>query len=220
LKPTLYEALSDLTEVELSAELDGLLKRCTTLAELQAFVHLIAQADSFAAQRRRLTIRAIKDQSWPKFEHKPAVFTERESSTMSKLKPASASYPTAISKRVRTKDEERKILVYRIGQVVMACNFPASQLVNSSAAPERIHGRFGAGKRNGTLKAKVSAVNAMEKWMLVTYKKPFPTKAVELIDYLLDRAEEQCGPTVPRSITAAVSYGMPATEILSEKGRS
>ena len=84
-KPTLYETLSDLTEVELSAELVGLLGRSTTYAELQAFANLISRSDSYAAQRRRLTIRAIKEQSWPTFNHRPAVFTEREMYSMSRL---------------------------------------------------------------------------------------------------------------------------------------
>ena len=43
--------------------------------------------------------------------------------------------------------------------------------------------------------------------MQAVYAKHFPTRVVEITDYILDRADEPCGPSVPKSILAAVVFG-------------
>ena len=204
--PALFDAIEDLDRFALVVELETIIKRIATGAEQISFLRLVKDSGTFAAQRRRVTLRTLREGPHAREVPVAPIFSERELLSINKMKPAATVYPFATNRKQRTKDEERKILVHKIGEIVMRCGFPAATLVLSSAAPDRILGRFGAGKRLGTLKSKVRVFGLMEKWMTAVYSKPFPSEIVELTDYLLDRAEEPCGPSIPRSVSSTVSF--------------
>jgi hypothetical protein len=46
----------------------------------------------------------------------------------------------------------------------------------------------------------------MRDWMIVCFKKPFPDKPHELLDYILERGEEPCGPSIPQDILTMISF--------------
>ena len=204
--PTLFDAISFLDRFQLVEELEAIVRRVTSGEEQLQFLKLVEESKTFALQRRRVTVDALRQGLVLPVPALLPVYTGRELHAMGKMQPPTSAYPVASGKKTRTKDEERKLVVLKIGEIILRGNFPAASLVHSSAAPDRILGRFGAGKRLGTLKAKLRMYLSMEKWMTAVHNKSFPTELVELTDYLLDRASEPCGPTVPRSITAAVSF--------------
>ena len=60
--------------------------------------------------------------------------------------------------------------------------------------------------RTNTLKDKVRMYEKMKAWLEVTYGVSFVQTAVQAMDYLVDRAEEPCGCSVPASVVNMIDF--------------
>ena len=94
----------------------------------------------------------------------------------------------------------------KLGAILLECGFPAASMINQSLMPDRLAGRFAAGKRGSTLGQRIRVYTVMKQYMESSYLKCFPSRPIELIDYLLQRAAQPCGPSVPTSILTMVNF--------------
>ena len=204
--PQLFDTMSDLSPGELETELEGIIGRACTAREAICFQQLVSDSKGFAEQRRRITLAALRDPWLRETPQAQPVFTERELLLAKcSLKPASA-YPVSSGKVPITKEEVRNKLAMKISAILRECKFPAAELFMGSRAPERLVGRFGAGKRSSTLAQKIRAYENMKRWMTVCYSKCFPTRIIEAVDYVLDRGSEPCGPSIPGMIISTICF--------------
>lgn len=222
-KSFMYDALSDLQLQALGSELGEVLARTVTIHDVLGFKELINSSASFADKKRKRVNVCSLDlwQFGGKVEKK--LLTERERLSVKlniKAKTPGHSFPTATAKPIESKEDKRRRYAHRIGMVLIECEFPAAGLISSSLAPERLMNRFAGGKRVGTLQGKLSGFEAMKIWMQQNYGKVFPSREIELIDYVLDKASEPCGPSVPGTILSTVGFfetigGRPASDRVS-----
>jgi hypothetical protein len=94
-------------------------------------------------------------------------------------------------------------------------------MIAGSAAPERLLARFAGGKRTSTLQGRVSAYKTLKGWLQINHSKSFPTREIEVIDYILDRAAEPCGPSIPGTVLGMLTFletagGKPAGSRISD----
>ena len=207
-KPLYFDALSDLEDLELNEELQRLLGKPPSLAEQISFKKLVEASGKPAAQRRKVLLREISlgVGGASSCSSQTQVYTERELLGFGRLKAAALEYPSSTKRKVQTKEDERHNVIRRIGESMARCNFPIYQQLQTSTAPERVMQRLGAGKRLRTLKEKLRVVLLLERWVQAVFGKSFPSTSMELTDYMLDRAEEPCGPSIPRSVLSAVAF--------------
>ena len=202
-----YDSLSDLGGLDLLDEFETLVNRSAVAGEMRIFKQLVDDSHRFAGFKRRLLMQAFVNPSLRgTVSSHTAVFSQRELLRADKIHLAASSYPSASNRKLESKEEKRKSIVARIGRILVTCNFPSAAIISSSSDPDRMIGKFGAGKRLTTLCSKVSAFGRLHSWMVVTFQKPFPTQAVELMDFLLDLSEHPCGPSVPASTVSMVSF--------------
>lgn len=206
---SLFDASSDLNMLELAKELDIVLQRDSTQAEIFAYRNLIVHAASGAALKRRCIRAALADPSLREKPLKQSVWTKRDE-LLSRIAPGSTirelTFPTATTKPRETKDDQRKRLVVKFCSVLQECEMPIMHSLALSIAPERILLRMGAGKRSSTLKQKLQMFGQLKGYMQATIGKVFPSQPWELMDYLCERAEEPCGASVPQGILSMVSF--------------
>ena len=205
----MFDASSDLLILELARELEGILQRNATEAEIFAFRNLVVHSAKGATFKRRC-IRAALDN--PALREKPEalqIWTKRDE-LLARIAPGSRlaeiRFPTASTRERESRDDQRKRLVAKFCAVLQECAMPIMQSISFSLAPERIMLRMGAGKRSSTLKQKLQAFAQMKEYMQATIGKVFPDHPWELQDYLCERAEEPCGATVPQSIMSMVNF--------------
>lgn len=208
-----WASLEDLTRVELDQELQLLLGRATTPAERESFEQMVVLSQPFAKDKRRKLCSALADPTQlverPPNVNFTEVFNEREmllSCVASRSGRAPSDFPVASTRKRESKEIQRNKLIAAIGAQLEECNMPVVQIFMGSAAPERLLGRLGAGKRLGTLKAKVREFRAIKTYMLAAHGCVFPSKPVQLLDYIMERGLEPCGPTVPSSILSCVNF--------------
>lgn len=209
LSPQILEVQGDLDAAGLRALLTEVLCRACTLNELTSFQMLVEQSAKYAATKRRKTILYLNNNELRPVEEKKPVFSERErleAGASKKLMRPPTSYPIASKKKQETKEELRKRLAIRIGVILRLLDFPAAKMMEGSLAPELLLGRFAAGRRSGTLRGKLSMYDQVSKYMSIVHGKAFPTKPVELLDYLMERAEEPCGVSIPGTIMGMISF--------------
>jgi len=130
------------------------------------------------------------------------------------------NYPVATKRPKTGKEAVRSKLVDKLCKIIVLCDVPAAQLIVGSVAPERLLQRFGAGRRISTLKQKIQIFGQLHRWSMASLGKNFPEKSVELVDFLLERADEPCGPSVPGSVLGMVAFleeigGRPEAERLA-----
>jgi hypothetical protein len=169
---------------------------------------MVEHAAPFAYTKRR---RTLVNLNHPELEVCPApveILTEREK-LLAKIPTAlqkGAHFPLAGKRTRNNREEARQKVVDCIAALILECNFPAAGIFAASHDPGRLFVRLGAGKRTATLKNKLNVFKKLKKYFLGTVGVPFPGSATQLMDYLLDRSEEPCGPTVPASILSTVRF--------------
>ena len=210
-KSTLIAGLSDVDEEELGDELEGILGRQVTGFERTCFEQLVFRAQSFANSKRQRQCAVLADPSQlvEAISHDEQVFTIREvllAHVTARSKAIPTAFPCASSKKAIPKDDQRKSLVLIIGKQLEACGMPIMQILAGSSAPERLLGRLGAGKRLGTLRQKVRVFRSMSLFMQAAHGKCFPSRPIELLDYVFERGLEPCGPSIPLSILSCVAF--------------
>ena len=203
-----FEALDDLGPAELIEAWTELLGTAPDADQYTEFSELVLAAGSHAMKKRRLVNQSL---SRPELREKQVVvevYTVREQllGRLSKKNLPPSEYPTSSTRKREDKDALRKKLADKIGDVILECSFPASQFVRESQAPERLLARFGAGRRVSTLQQRLRTFQKMRGWMMVSFGKPFPSRPAELLDYILDRGEEPCGPSVPQDILTMIAF--------------
>lgn len=201
-----FETISDLTDLERCKELDAVIGRTATFQEQEHFKSLVSTSLSFASHKRKMVIAAFNRPELRRNKILPMVYTEREMLVVSMQPKTQAAFPTSSRRKKQSKEEIRCKLALQIGKILVECQFPSAELVVGSRAPERLVGRFGGGKRSSTLAHKISSYNSMRSWMIASFGKCFPTLVIEAVDYVLERAEEPCGPTVPSDILATINF--------------
>ena len=136
------------------------------------------------------------------------VFSERELllASIPFSKNMKTEFPSASKKAPETKEAIRKRLATQLGQLIVIAGLPAAGLLTSSTAPDRLMGRFAAGRRASTLAQKINGFKSMQSYMEALFSKAFPTEAFELLDWICERAAEPCGPTVPGTILAMTAF--------------
>ena len=208
-RPFLFDANADLSLQELRPVLADLLNRSLTAGDVLGFKQLVDLSEKFARRMRR-QLDVVLNEPWtkPRVVTTP-VFTERErllSKLNAKARLPIAAFPTSSGKKLETKEDRRKRYAYKIGLIVVECNFPGAALLQSSVAPERLMSKFAGGKRLSTLQNKISTYEAMKLYMEPHFGKCFPSREIELLDYILDRSDEPCGPSVPASILQTTQF--------------
>ena len=207
-RPEVFDAISDLNVDELLDHLEEVLGRGVTGEEVNFFRQMVQEADRFANLKRRRTIsNLVHPEMLPPIPPKISFLTEREL-LLAKVpgSKAGTEFPVASSRKVRSKEAVRSKMVEEVTAAMIEAGLPTATLFATSTDPARLFVRLGAGKRVSTLKQKLSVYRKMKKYMLATHGIPFPTQLIQLMDYLMDRADEPCGVTVPGSILATVRF--------------
>jgi hypothetical protein len=221
--PWTIEAMSDLDAAETAAMLEGLLLRLPKLEELTGFYSILDVAKVYAERHRRLVVAAL-DKPELRSLRRPNESLEMRHSLMVRLEPrlllTPDNYPVATKRPKTGKEAVRSKLVDKLCKIIVLCDVPAAQLIVGSVAPERLLQRFGAGRRISTLKQKIQIFGQLHRWSMASLGKNFPEKSVELVDFLLERADEPCGPSVPGSVLGMVAFleeigGRPEAERLA-----
>ncbi|CAE8598861.1 unnamed protein product [Polarella glacialis] len=105
----------------------------------------------------------------------------------------------------------------------MGAGLPSAGIVAGSLQPEQMALKLAAGMRTSTLKGRLSEHRRMARWLLPVFGHSFPMEPVELLDYLLERSSEPCGPSVPSSVLSMVAFfervgGVPSASRVSGHG--
>jgi hypothetical protein len=206
---THFDALSDLDDLELHRELDELCNIRADPVDLLEFKALVLRSASFACIKRRRIIAACSNPGFRQVATKLIpVFTERETLLMSRctLDQNGIKQPVASGRQRESKENLRKRLVIVIGQILEECAMPIISLMLSSAAPERLLEKLGGGRRLSTLRQRVREFKHLRAYMMTAHLKPFPDKAVELLDYIMERGNEPCSPSTPNSILTMIAF--------------
>ena len=189
-KPELFEALDDLTVDERDDELAALLGREPAYQEVAEFADLVLAARAHSRKKRKTVLAALDNPGLRKTRQVESIYTARDmiiAGLNKGARLAPESYPVATKKKRENKEALRDRIVAVVVRILERCEFPITRFAVSSVAPERILARFGAGKCTGTLQEKVRCFKVMEIWMQASVGKSFPTFAVELLDYILER---------------------------------
>jgi hypothetical protein len=211
-RPEVLDAITDLDADGLLGHLEEVLAREVTEEEVVFFGRMVqeaVEAERFANIKRR---RTLSNMNHPELGievlPKTAVLTERElllAKVPIKVK-AGTEFPVASSRKVVGKEGVRLKLVDEVTAALIEAGMPTATLFATSTDPSRLFVRLGAGKRVSTLKQKLAVFRKMRKYMLAVHGIPFPTLPIQLMDYIMDRADEPCGVTVPGSILATVRF--------------
>ena len=205
-KAALFEVLSDVVGLARLEELEGILGRPALPEESRQFTALIEASVPFAVKKRRLLVRSLDDFRLRVQLPQTPTFSTRELLVLKSTKAQSSAFPTASARNVRTKEDKRKVLALKVGSIISLCNFPAAQLMAESTNPERLQAKFAAGRRLSTLTEKVRIFGKLNLWMTANCAKEFPTKEIEVIDFLLDQADIPCGPSFPAAVLGATTW--------------
>ena len=207
--PWSFDAVSDLDAGETAQMLSEILQRAPKLEEVGSFNDIVSLAMTYSSRHRRMVIAALDKPELRVVKRENAALIERHG-LMVRLEPrlllTADQYPVASKRSKISKEATRTKLVDRLCRIIVLCDFPAAQLIVGSIAPERLLQRFGAGRRISTLKQKLQGFGQLHKWCQASLGKNFPVKAVELIDFMLERADEPCGPSVPGAILGMVAF--------------
>ena len=221
--PWSFDAVSDLDAAETLAMLEGFFRRLPRQEEINSYYEILTLASAFAARHRKMVVAAL-DRPELRSQKRQTDHGLERYNLLAKLDPRlllpADHYPVANKKAKTDREAVRGKLVDRLCRVIVLCDLPAAQLIVGSIAPERILQRFGAGRRISTLKQKLQSFGQLHRWCLASLGKNFPEKAVELLDFILERADEPCGPSVPGSILSMVAFleeigGRPVNERLA-----
>ena len=208
-QPWSFEAVSDLGPGETAQMLQDILQRAPTLEEVESFYDIMTTAKTYSVKHRRMVIAALDKPELRAPKRVNTALIERHS-LMVRLEPrlllAADQYPAANKRTKTTKEATRIKLVDRLCRIIVLCDFPAAQLIVGSIAPERLLQRFGAGRRISTLRQKLQSFAQLHKWCQAALGKNFPEKPGELVDFLLERADEPCGPSIPGSVLGMVAF--------------
>ena len=219
-----FDTFSDLDEDGLEEELAAILRRVVTDDEVRQFRVLVELADGSASRKRQRVNSWAASLGELTFEEPTVKLTERELLSVKLKGPAilsSVSFPTSSSKPRESKEDKRKKLALTIGAILMETGMPAGLMVAGSSNPDRLLSRFAGGKRTSTLQGRISTYKAMKVWMQANHGKVFPTREHEVLDYILDRVAEPCGPSIPGQILGTITFletagGKPSGTRLSE----
>ena len=206
-----FDAMADLSVLERSQELCGLIpSRDVQEEDLEEFRVLITAAERHAGKRRKVLLKALGQPGMRVDEQVlEEIYTPGDlmrASLVPRVDLAAGLYPSASSRPAEDREGKRHLIAVQIGQIISDCGLPPSHLMLNSVTPERYLGRFGAGRRLSTLRNKVRIFLKLQKWMIATYQKPMPTRPVEILDYILDRGDEPCGPSVPGTILSTLAF--------------
>ena len=201
-----YDVLSDLNGGDLLQEFEMLAGRTPVSGNMRVFKELIKASEQFAGAKRRMICKALAEPWLREVAPPPPIFTTRELLMSARVVRAVADYPVAGQRKLETKDEVRQRWARKISQIIIHCDFPAAQFLQTSIAPERYMDKLSGGKRGSTLAQKVRSFYKLRDWMNAAFSKDFPTREVEVMDYLLDLADQPCGPSVPKSTVGTISF--------------
>ena len=108
--------------------------------------------------------------------------------------------------RARVESLERDRWCGLIQQLFVEGEVPAVKTISECMDPARaMHGLVGKA-RASTLRGYVRLWEQWRRWMQMTRGYPWPQLAADAIDYLRQRADEPCGPSVPGAFLQACSF--------------
>ena len=201
-----FDALSDLSLLELRDQLAAILGRQPIAGENFALRVLIEAASDHATKKRRHITLASRFPALREYVPQTILLSCREQMLKLKVQLPANEYPFAKKKKPVEKDVRRRIVVEKIVKVILNCEMPSALLLASSVNPERLSSRMGSGKRLSTLEGKLREYNRMNKFLQTTFGVPWPKSVIQLLDYLLDLADLPAGPTVPPSVLSMIAF--------------
>ncbi|CAE8678726.1 unnamed protein product [Polarella glacialis] len=228
-KSTFFLAMEGLEEHALRRKCRAALGRQPTDAEREDFLLLVEGSKPFGLKRRRTLLAALdrEDLQEPKVLFvDPSEITQRDlllSKATATLRKAPSNYPVGSAKASTTPEEARTAAAKAVAKIVMGAGLPSAGIVAGSLQPEQMALKLAAGMRTSTLKGRLSEHRRMARWLLPVFGDSFPLEPVELLDYLLERSSEPCGPSVPSSVLSMVAFfervgGVPSASRVSGHG--
>jgi hypothetical protein len=209
----IVNTLDDMDSGERQRTLDAILQRTATDEEVAELDVLLLDSGTFASQRRRMQNASLNRPgamavgSTGRAEEEIPIRTILEARLAAALPAGGVSAFPAGRRTPRVdKDRRRDLLARKVGQIIADLGLPAGIILASSAHPERMEARFAGGRRLSTLAQKINSFEKMSDWLKAAYGCNFPRNPVELLDYILERGAEPCGPSVPASILNMVSF--------------
>ncbi|CAE8648410.1 unnamed protein product [Polarella glacialis] len=196
---------------------DALRRKCRaarglepTDPDFEAFQQMVDGATPFGLKRRRVLLAALDrgDLLEPPalLEVRAPISTRDILLAGASLRRAPVDFPTAGSKVAVDLEAARALAAKALAKVVMEARLPFAGIVAGSLQPEVMALKLASGMRLSTLLGRLSEHRRMARWLLPTFGCCFPSMPVELLDYLLARSLEPCGPSVPGSIVYMVGF--------------
>lgn len=207
LNSELLDAVADLPDLEKVDMLEQLLNRAALDDEVAEWLELLANANHMANKKRRLTLLAMEHAEYREVGLKcwPSDLTEDDILAF-RLVDKKQRYPVANLKPKVSKDVERAKLVQELVEYVTELGLPVVSEVLEAVNAGTILTRIAGGRRVSTLKQKLHILRRMSQWMMAVHQVPFPNRPYMLLDYIEERAQEPCGPSVPAAILSAVKF--------------
>ena len=204
---SVFDNHSDLDLDELKTELRIILGRPLGMADVFSFKILVDASADFAQRKRRQIDVSWKVPTLRKTVSFQVHVSERAKAVAAIVQPSSNLYPHASSKRKPVDKEVRRIrLVDKLVHIVILCELPAAKLLSASVAPDRLAARMGAGKRVSTLEGQIRQYNRMKDFMTAVFGLVWPKTLIQVIDYIMELADQPCGPTVPPAVLSMLSF--------------
>ncbi|CAE8608117.1 unnamed protein product [Polarella glacialis] len=108
--------------------------------------------------------------------------------------------------RAAAEEVERLRWNEQVCQILIRNDFPVLRVAATSLDPDKALSNCTGRARSKTLRKKVRTWLAIEKWLVATFGLMWPASSGQVVDYLVDRAAEPCGKTVPAAAVAALRF--------------
>jgi len=116
---------------------------------------------------------------------------------------AAASGPTA---RADAEAVERARWRDALVDLVVEAGGPIVEATAGTADPRKALAAAAGGRRARTLAKRVRSWRRLREWCVQVYGRPYPTRPVELVEYLQTRADEPCGLSALQSVAELFAF--------------
>lgn len=214
----LYEALDSLDEAyQLVSGLDGVGGRDNELVCAAELMSWKASVDGPMRARRKRAAGSVPEgqvllrmkrgcriqdtRAWATVE---AIVTHCDQAVWKTRRARKLGSCKTEAERQAVEDQERERWVEKCIDLMEEADLPAVQEARTSSDPRKALACALGGLRAKTIRARVRTWCKVRIWMIGCYKCCFPTAVGQMLDYLSDLVDGDCGRSVPGSVAAAL----------------
>jgi len=110
------------------------------------------------------------------------------------------------NQRQGAEDAKRLGAVAAAAEIIREAGLPLAELAKASSDPEAVLQRVGQGRRYRTIQKRVASWLKAREWFCITFGRPWPESAAQVLAYLEARVGEPCPRSVLWSLNSALVF--------------